>query len=275
MLHPMKTYTRWLAAGAMAAWLTAKAPGAEEVKAQPNAEALAAAIDRTLVQERYDRGKELLRAGRQAEALNDFLWLYDVGMIAVPSFAGVRTSFLLSSIGQLAESYKPAREALLERCDEAEKRMLAEPNNRRAGMEFAALCGSLKDDARLMKAFDALPEGDARRRNFGLRAFRILLPQQRYKDALSAMPFESMKRLVDMRASRLSAAAGNARAAAVSLQLDIKSALDYIEVLAGAGELEQAKEMIGKLLEFDATPETERALAETLKRAGQPDLLKP
>src|SRR5687767_9105383 len=93
MQHPMKTYTRWLAVGMMTAWLAAVAPGAEETKAQPNTEALAAAIDRTMVQERYDRGKEMLRAGREAEALNDFLWLYDVGMIAVPSFTGVRSSF--------------------------------------------------------------------------------------------------------------------------------------------------------------------------------------
>lgn len=245
-----------------------------EPKAMPNPAALAAAIDHTLVRTRYDNGKALAQAGDHAAALNEFLWLFDTGMRAVPSFGGVRTSFLLGDIGKLMPSYPPAREALVERCDEAERRLLAEPDDRGAVSDFAALCATLNDNDRLLKAFDALPASDPRRRAFGLRAYRVLLPMQRYADALSAMPYESMLRLVEMRASRPGSVARDPRAVAASLRNDIRAILGYIEVLAGAGELESARAMIGKLLEIDASADTERALAESLKRAGQPDLLK-
>jgi hypothetical protein len=68
--------------------------------------------------------------------------------------------------------------------------------------EFASLCAELGDDIRMLGVFDSLPRDDPRLRGFGLRACRVLLPQQRYADALRAMPADSMFRLVVLRWSR-------------------------------------------------------------------------
>jgi hypothetical protein len=132
-------------------------------------------IDRALVQKRYENGKQLARAGNHAGALNEFLWCYDEGMVEVASFIGVRGSFLLSDIERLASSFPPAREALIERCDAAERRASKDATDSRAVRDFAALCGALGDNVRLVRLFDALPKDDARRRGFGLTLFGFSL----------------------------------------------------------------------------------------------------
>src|SRR5690242_12595979 len=103
-----------------------------------------AASEREAVKARYDRGRELAREGKQAEALAEYLWCFDEGMVKVQSYTGVRLSFLLSEIDRMGKTYTPAWEALMERCDAAEKRLLADPGDRAAGPEFAALCATLK-----------------------------------------------------------------------------------------------------------------------------------
>src|SRR4051812_32086423 len=45
---------------------------------------------------RYESAQKLAREGKQAEALQEYLWLFDEGMKQSPSFAGTRVSFLLT-----------------------------------------------------------------------------------------------------------------------------------------------------------------------------------
>jgi thiol-disulfide isomerase/thioredoxin len=226
------------------------------------------------VQARYDLGKTLMQQGDHAGALNEFLWCYDVGMPGT-SFVGVRSSFLLSDIGRLAKVFPLAREALVERCDAAEKQMLADPADRQAATDFAALTTTLGDDERLVKAFNQLAPDDPRRRSFGLRIFRVMLPRQHYADALSAMPYDSMVRLFELNAKRPLPPGADPRMLDAMRRSSVGSMLDYIEVLAGAGDLEHARELIGKLLEYDAGEATQAELMARLKRAGQPNLLQP
>jgi len=60
-------------------------------------------------------------------------------MVQVPSYVGVRSSFLLSSIAQLGRNHPPALAALRERRERAEARMMAETKDRTAAMDFASL----------------------------------------------------------------------------------------------------------------------------------------
>jgi hypothetical protein len=60
----------------------------------------------------------------------------------------------------------------------------------------------------------------------------------------------------------------------ILLRQTINNGLDYIEVLAGAGDLGHAREMIDHLVDVDASRETQRLLEERLNRAGHPELLK-
>jgi hypothetical protein len=57
-------------------------------------------------------------------------------------------------------------------------------------------------------------------------------------------------------------------------RMTIDHALDSVEVLAGAGDLDHAREMIGKLVAYDEAEATKKQLAERVTRAGQPGLFK-
>ena len=50
-----------------------------------------------------DVAASLARQGDTAGALQEFLWCFDEGMLQLPTFAGVRTSFLLGDLGRLAK----------------------------------------------------------------------------------------------------------------------------------------------------------------------------
>ncbi len=60
-------------------------------------------------------GRALAARGKQREALDEYLWCFDHGLERSPTFAGVRTSFLVLDIATLGRRYAPAREALVER----------------------------------------------------------------------------------------------------------------------------------------------------------------
>jgi thiol-disulfide isomerase/thioredoxin len=236
------------------------------VRAMKAVEDAGETVDRDTVKARHDLGRTLAQKGDDAGALREFLWCFDEGMVKVSSFAGVRTSFLLGDLGRLSKRYPPAREALLERCAAAEQRVLRDPRDTRSVTEFAALCAELGDDTRMLGVFDSLPRDDPRLRGFGLRAFRVLLPQQRYADALRAMPPDSMFRLVELNINR-PPSMNDPRVLESSRRFTVNTMLDYIETLAGANDATHAEEMVAKLKKFDESEETNRKIEERLLRA--------
>lgn len=62
--------------------------------------------------------------GQDEDALREYLWCFDEGEKHRASYHGVRLSFLLSSIERLGGHYPPAREALVERHQAAEQRIV-------------------------------------------------------------------------------------------------------------------------------------------------------
>ena len=220
-------------------------------------------ITEGLVQQRFAKGQEFARDGYGAQALKEYLWCFDEGMVAVPRYNGVRTSFLLDSIKRLANDYEPAQQAMLTHCAEAEKRLLA--GDATAGLEFAAWCDALNDERRMMKTFDQLPPDDPRRRGFGMKAFRAFLSKRRYVDALSALPFDTMIRMAE---AKLSMMASSPHASDESRDAAINEVLDYIEALAGAKQTAEADEMIAKLKAFDPSGTTRRDIERRVKRAN-------
>ena len=62
--------------------------------------------------------------GQDEDALREYLWCFDEGEKHQESYHGVRLSFLLSSIERLGRRYPPAREALVERRQTAEQRIV-------------------------------------------------------------------------------------------------------------------------------------------------------
>jgi hypothetical protein len=134
---------------------------------------------------RDDLAQELARAGRHAEALVEYLWSWDHGLEHDPSYLGVRGSFLLSWIEELARVHPPAKEAMLERGDAVAalvREGRAEPQQMRDMIAIHAEFG-LHD--RTLALFDELARDDERAAACRTLAETIapqLVKERRYED---------------------------------------------------------------------------------------------
>ncbi len=230
------------------------------------------------VQARYKLAQELAQAGHHADALKEYLWLFDDGMQRVASFAGVRGSFLLNSIASLARDYPPALEALRNRRDAAQGRLSADPTNSAAAADLASLNRALKDEQSTLETFDKLPAGSPGRTSLGRFVFDQLLEKRRYADALAAQPIERFRREFDRIASQFwgeghGQITGEVRQTLQNLEL--RNAAKEIEALAGAGQLEEARGLIKRVRKLDDSDTTRALLREHLVRAGHGELLEP
>lgn len=235
------------------------------------------------VNARFQQAVEAARAGRMEEALRDFLWVYDEGMPRFATYQGIRNGVLLSQLADLARRYPPAREALRLRRERAEQRMRVSPTEREAAQDFAALNEALGDGTRTLTVFDRLRPDDARRQALGQRVFDPLVERQRYRDATQARPYAEMRATFELAAAAFtgdgpegegSAGGADARATREQWVQLVQSTARDVEALAGAGALEQARELAVSLLALDSSTETRAVLQERLARAGQPDLLR-
>lgn len=224
------------------------------------------------VEARMKLAREFSTAGRNEEALREYLWLFDDGMKAMPQYSGVRVSFLTSDLGRLGKKYPPAADAIRERRDAAKARMIADARDREAASEFAALSEALGENAAILAGFNELPAGDPRRRALGFRVFKELVSQQRYSDALEARPFSLMLMLLNQVDQRSGGSVSNeARQQLRAFLLD--SAATDLEVLVGAGKLDDARNLRTKMLEMDGSDAMKAKMAERVARTGKPDAL--
>ncbi len=66
------------------------------------------------VEKRMDLAYEFASAGKNAEALKHYLWLWDNMALVDDEYEGMRGAYLASDMHDLAHEYEPAREAFLE-----------------------------------------------------------------------------------------------------------------------------------------------------------------
>lgn len=234
-----------------------------------------APITHDAVQARYDKAKALARSGNWEAALPEYLWCYDEGMVRVASFTGVRSSFLLGELEKMAADYPPAMAALRERRDRAEQRMLAN-TDRQAGADLAALNHTLGEDARNLETFDKLAADSPQRQGMLVRVYDQLIDARRYTDAAEARTYAQMSSTFDM-AARERPEMANLPNQELLKQANrtylLTTTTKNIEVLAGAGKLEQARALADKLLAYDGSNDTRAQIQEHAARAGHPDLL--
>lgn len=229
------------------------------------------------VQARYRRAQELARTGDPAEALRELLWCFDTGMPPVTGFGGVRMSFLLSDIAKLGERYPAALTALRERRDAAEKRLFASQTDYDATSTLSAINRYLKESARTIAVLDQLPAGDVRRRTLAMSAFEDLRELKRYRDAAEGITYPQMIQRFEQNTAERPlppSLTDTERIRKVQRDYALTTAAKNIEVLAGIGNLDQAKALAGRVLVFDGSPETRALLQKHAERAGQPELLR-
>jgi thiol-disulfide isomerase/thioredoxin len=212
---------------------------------------------------RYDLGRELSQRGENAEALTEFLWCFDVGMKQAPSYGGVRVSFLLLDIAELGARYPPALDALRARREGARARLSDDPS---AAVEFGGINHYLGEDNVTLEAFEKLPADSSKREALGFWVFDILLEAKRYDEAATASPAAKFKAGFDrMRAARTPNDSMRGYL--------VKSAAKEVEALAGSGKLDDARDLLKALLEYDHSDVTTSVVQDHLKRAGHPDLM--
>jgi hypothetical protein len=253
---------------------------ADMSKTKPSgAAAKTAGITRKMVEERYARAQDLAGKGSHEEALAEFLWCFDEGMVAVSSYTGVRVSFLLGEITRLGRDYPPAIEALRRRRDALEEAIAAAPGAGAGLADYASLNHYLKEDGRNLALFERLPAGDKRRGMLGLSVYEELGRAGRYAEALEAHPYDRMVSLFEAIAVRRKqpgfSKAEQERLDERQLAHTVRLATGNIEVLVGAGKVEEAEAYAKKLLAYDGSAATREKLHAAAVRAGRADLFAP
>ena len=226
------------------------------------------------VSKRFQQALTLAKAGQHEAALEEYLWCYDTGMPRFSSLSDVRSSVLLSALADLSKSYPPARHAMAERRDAAEKTVLSESEDSGAAAEFAAINRSLGEPQRTLALFDRLPASDPRRRSLGPDVRDQLLKKARYADAARAYPYPMMQ----LQFSALTQLEGNVGAElAPEMKAEVfkqgrsqavQEAGKNIEILVGSGDLQHARNFARQVLALDDTPETRALLEHHAQRAG-------
>jgi RNA polymerase sigma factor (sigma-70 family) len=232
-------------------------------------------ITQKSVQERFNRAQDLDGKGRFAEALADYLWCYDIGMVKEKSFSGVRVSFLIMRLLELGGKYPPALAALKERRDQSEQRMLAGSGDRKIAADFATLNDALGDSDRTLAAFDRLSPTDPQRQGLATHLESVLLEAQRYTELAQTKPYGQMTMEFETLQQASTRASLGMEAKSTMKDMAINKAVQNIELLAGAGDLEHARELALKLLDFDSSAATQALMLAHMTRAGQPSLLTP
>ncbi len=236
----------------------------------------AAPLTRQMVEERFNRGRELAKDGDPVEALRELLWCFDTGMTQISSYSGVRASFLLSQIVELGRKHPAALVALRERRDIAQQRLVAGPADGREVSDFTALNRVLGETHLTLAVFDELPAGDRRRQNLANYASEVLLEQRRYKDVMAGKSYATMSSSFELTIQErpLPPNVTNPEALrTANRNFAVTSAAKNVEVLAGSGSLEHARALANRILAFDNSETTQALLLKHATRAGHPGLL--
>lgn len=235
-------------------------------------EAVASATsDRDRVQARFDQGRALASEGKDEEALVEFLWCYDTGMKQSPGYAGVRLSYLLSEMADLGRGFPPALAALRARRDQALADAKAPDAAFGTLMDLAALNRTLKEDSKTLAFLDQLPIDDRRRKSLDLVLFSQLLKAKRYADAAKGQSYWELKNSFVM-TQQIENGFDPANRQTLH-KFQVRKLAEDIEMLAGSGQIAEAKDLITTALTYDHSDEAKAMIRQHLERAGHAELL--
>lgn len=236
----------------------------------------------------------LARKGENEEALELMLWCFDHGDEPPhQSFSGVRVSFLLVDLDRLAETYPPARVAMISRRDSAKKNVLSESPTRRATGNFIDLNARLGDAAMTLAAYHQLvkncDEADSGSKRHLLKAreqlFKEVVPMlieaMRYDDVVEGFgdPIDWMKRQVWltelMKRPGSQPIPGVPSAHEIHVEHTVKEAgYLYTALLGAGGDDLVVTEFVAQLIDYAPARGTWKTLLESAKKVGRDDIEK-
>jgi thiol-disulfide isomerase/thioredoxin len=226
---------------------------------------------------RIKYGRALLQKGKDAEALEQFLWCFDHGLETEPAFAGVRLSFLLNFIKSMAPRFPAAREALEKRRDELLAKVLAGSSDRQTVVDLVNLNGALNQKEKNLALFDKLPAASPVRSDVADLMVDQLLEARRYADVLGDRDAQAIFRTQAEQCKQTLASFPKDNPMKEQMEEGLRSfaaskGADLFEALAGLGKNEQAKELAQEIVKFDSSAETRAKLTKAAARAGNAEL---
>lgn len=118
--------------------------------------------DSTDVDARYEVAREMLRAKHYDEALTHYLWLWPATREAM-GFGGVRLSFMLSDMADLAAQHEPAKKAFGEILAELQTRVdAAELPTFDAWQEWTGFCSYFDAEERILAWYEKRRDSEGR-----------------------------------------------------------------------------------------------------------------
>lgn len=224
---------------------------------------------------RLKEARALVEQGKQAEALEHFIWCYDHGVEVIPKFARTRDTRVTLFMFSLGKKYPPARAALVERRDALAQKVKDAPKAASEAVltQLAYLDRVVGDDAAIMETLALFPKGKTSYKTYGAVLQEKLIEKQHYKEALAAdiNSDAELEKLVGQieGARRKGAITPEAEA---KLEKGLLKGLPCIEMYAGAGDLARARWAAELVLSISDTPEMRKQLTERLRRAGAAEL---
>jgi RNA polymerase sigma factor (sigma-70 family) len=214
--------------------------------------------------------EKLMREGKYAEALEHFLWCWDNGAKTI-GYSGVRTSFLINNLKELARKYPEAREALVTRRDALEASILAsQAFDPMLVLDLVGLNNGVDEPNRVVNFFDQLPEGHHARADLVTYATESFVKANRYLDIVNSGNPEKMvdDALYGAEVSSKFSPDQSESLKASQRRYIVGIAGRNIEALAGAGQIDRATAVADKILKFDSSAETKAELLKFAERAG-------
>jgi hypothetical protein len=212
------------------------------------------------------RASKLIREGKPAEALGEYLNAYrELQAIRPGSSECQRLMGVIKTLGRI---YPAALTGLSGLRDAAMLQLQAQPERRDLPFEIALLNERLGEGSRTLAIFDALPPADPARQSLAMVANAAFIEARRYEDALLGQPFGRMLAWTETGASAI--AKQDAALQGAIRKSIAEGTLSYIEVLTGAGRAEDARILTERLLAFDNSDATRAALSRHVARAQLP-----
>lgn len=227
------------------------------------------------VMARYRLGVALRYAGQSEAALPELLWAFDEGMPRYRDLGGDRSGALLDHLRRMSTYYGPAHTALVDRRDRAKARFLAEADMP-AMNDFIALSRALGEETQTAAILNELPEGDPRRIRLGYPLFDEFYQLKSYQNALVSRPYTQIKGMWAhmIQADQAAESAGKlTEGQQRRRKANVGWLAKHLEVLAGAGDLEHARELLATALAFDSSHYARTRYLAALHHVGHPELL--
>jgi thiol-disulfide isomerase/thioredoxin len=228
---------------------------------------------------RMQFGLALAQKGKDADALAEYLWCFDHGLEAGPGsgFGGVRLSFLLMNIKNLAAHYPPAEQALEARRDERQAKAAAGSADFQTIQDLLSLNRTLGQEEKNLAVYDGLPAGNGTKANIQSLIVDQLLAAKRYADVLQGTDGKTAFKRAVARLDQVLGSVGKdnpmrSRMEESLRKMTVNTGAHDFEALAGLKRNQEGKDLAGQILKFDSSDATRALLAEAGQRAGNAEL---